>query len=140
MRKTGGRFSDERCTQRRVYAACMGTVRILRVYEDPEPGEYRVLVDRLWPRGVKKDRVDAWLKDVAPSVEVRTAFDHVAERFETFVGDYTAELENNPAVDELRRLIAEHDAVALLYGAKDPLQNQAAVLLGFLNSGPATLD
>ncbi|MGA7206457.1 MAG: DUF488 family protein [Specibacter sp.] len=118
----------------------MGTVRILRVYEDPQPGEYRVLVDRLWSRGVKKDRVDVWLKDVAPSAGVRTAFDHVAERFEAFVRDYTAELENNPAVGELRDIVAGHEKVVLLYGAKDTVQNQAAVLLGFLNSGPATLD
>lgn len=113
----------------------MGTIRILRVYEEPEPGEHRVLVDRLWPRGVKKEQVDLWLKDVAPSAEVRNAFDHVPERFEAFVRDYTAELKSNPAIQELRNVAADHERVVLLYGAKDHAQNQAAVLLGFLNHG-----
>lgn len=112
----------------------MGTLRILRVYEEPEPGEYRVLVDRLWPRGVKKDKIDVWLKDVAPSAEVRNAFGHVPERFEAFVRDYTAELKDNAAVAELRQVIQDHERVVLLYGAKDSKENQAAVLLDFLNS------
>ena len=111
----------------------MGTVRILRVYEKPEPGEYRVLVDRLWPRGVKKTTIDLWLKDIAPSTEVRNAFGHVPEHFSSFVRDYTAELEVNPALEQLRGIIDCHEQVVLLYGAKDPAQNQAAVLLAFLN-------
>lgn len=111
----------------------MGTVRILRVYEEPEPGEFRVLVDRLWPRGIKKDKIDLWLKEVAPSAEVRNAFGHVAEHFETFERDYTAELHANPAVTELREVIKGHEQVVLLYGAKDHEQNQATVLLSFLN-------
>ena len=112
----------------------MGTLLILRVYEEPEPGEDRVLVDRLWPRGISKAKVDLWLKEVGPSTEVRNAFGHVAEHFETFVRDYTAELESNQAVVQLRELIAEHKNVVLLYGAKDHEQNQAAVLLDFLNT------
>ncbi|MFQ4149112.1 DUF488 family protein [Arthrobacter sp. LAPM80] len=112
----------------------MGTVRILRVYEEPDPGEFRVLVDRLWPRGVSKDRIDRWLKDVAPSAEVRNAFGHVPEHFEAFVRDYTAELKANAAVDQLRVLAASHEKVVLLYGARDHQQNQAAVLLDFLQS------
>ncbi len=112
----------------------MGTLRILRVYEEPEPGEYRILVDRLWPRGISKAAIDLWLKEVGPSTEVRNAFDHVAGRFETFVRDYTAELECNPAVAQLQELIAKHKNVVLLYGAKDHEQNQAAVLLDFLNT------
>ena len=111
----------------------MGTVRILRVYEEPDPGEYRVLVDRLWPRGIKKDKIDLWLKDVAPSTEVRNAFGHVAENFTAFQRDYTAELKENPAVPELRQVMQENEKVVLLYGAKDHEQNQAAVLLDFLN-------
>ncbi len=112
----------------------MGTIRILRVYEDPEPGEYRVLVDRLWPRGVKKDKVDVWLKEAGPSTEVRNAFGHVPEHFDAFVRDYMAELKHNPAVQELRQIIKDHERVVLLYGAKDHEENQAAVLLDFLNS------
>lgn len=116
----------------RDYAADMGTVRILRVYEEPEAGEYRVLVDRLWPRGIKKDTIDLWLKDVGPSKEVRQAFDHVPERFDAFVHQYTAELVKNCAVAQLREVMAEHKKVVLLYGAKDHHENQAAVLLDFL--------
>lgn len=112
----------------------MSTVRILRVYEPSEPGEYRVLVDRLWPRGIAKDNVDLWLKDVAPSNEVRHAFDHQTERFLAFQQDYRAELAANDAVETLQGIIAAHARTALLYGAKDPLMNQAAVLLEFLNA------
>lgn len=111
----------------------MGTVRILRVYEVPEAGEYRVLVDRLWPRGISKDKVELWLKEIGPSTEVRNAFGHQPENFAAFVRDYTAELEHNPAVTQLRDIIKENTQVVLLYGAKDPAQNQAAVLLDFLN-------
>ncbi|AIY00654.1 hypothetical protein ART_1055 [Arthrobacter sp. PAMC 25486] len=112
----------------------MGTLRILRVYEEPEPGEYRVLVDRLWPRGVTKDKIDLWLKEAGPSTEVRHAFGHKEENFKAFVRDYTAELQDNPAVAQLRETIAAHDHVVLLYGAKDHHENQAAVLLDFLNA------
>ncbi len=117
---------------RRDYDADMGTVRILRVYEEPEPGEYRVLVDRLWPRGIKKDKIDIWLKEAGPSTEVRNAFGHQPEHFDAFVRDYTAELAHNPAVAQLRELIAEHDKVVLLYSARDHEENQAAVLHNFL--------
>ena len=108
-------------------------MRILRVYEEPGPDEYRILVDRLWPRGIRKDRVDVWLKDAGPSTEVRNAFGHVPEHFAAFVKDYRAELATNPAVDEIRALAKEHEKVVLLYSAKDHRQNQAAVLLDFLN-------
>ncbi len=111
----------------------MGTMRILRVYEEPKPDEYRILVDRLWPRGIKKDRVDVWLKEAGPSTEVRNAFNHQPEHFATFVKDYRAELAKNPAVDRIRQLAAGHGKVVLLYSAKDHQQNQAAVLLDFLN-------
>lgn len=114
----------------------MGTARILRVYEESEPGEYRVLVDRLWPRGISKDKVDLWLQEVAPSAAVRNAFGHRPENFEVFVHDYTAELGRNPAVAQLRDIMQEYAHVVLLFGAKDPMQNQAAVLLDFLNSTP----
>lgn len=112
----------------------MGAIRILRVYEEPDPGEYRVLVDRLWPRGIKKDKVDVWLKGAGPSTEVRNAFGHIPEHFEAFVRDYTEELKHNSAVEELRQIIASHERVVLLYGAKDHKENQAAVLLDFLSA------
>lgn len=124
----------------RGYDADMGTMRILRVYEDPEPDEYRILVDRLWPRGIKKDRVDVWLKEAGPSTEVRNAFNHQPERFATFVEDYRAELAGNPAVEQIRVLSGEHAKVVLLYSARDHHQNQAQVLLDYLNGVDTELD
>ncbi|PRX90744.1 DUF488 domain-containing protein [Allonocardiopsis opalescens] len=108
---------------------------IKRVYDEPDSGDgFRVLVDRLWPRGLSKDRaaLDLWLKDVAPSPELRTWFGHRADRFAEFAERYTAELDRNPAVDRLREAARAHPAVTLLYGAKDPEVNHAAVLARFL--------
>jgi uncharacterized protein YeaO (DUF488 family) len=106
-----------------------------RIYDDPDPADgYRVLVDRLWPRGVSKDRaaLDLWLKDAAPSPELRTWFDHRADRFAEFAGRYTAELETNPAAGELRALLRAKPTVTLLYGARSAEVNHAVVLAGFL--------
>jgi uncharacterized protein YeaO (DUF488 family) len=80
---------------------------VKRVYEDPSLDDgYRVLVDRLWPRGVSKERaqLDEWLKEVAPSTELRQWFNHEAPRFEEFAARYDAELEQNPAVERLRAI------------------------------------
>jgi uncharacterized protein YeaO (DUF488 family) len=94
----------------------------------------RVLVDRLWPRGVSKDRagLDLWLKEIAPSPPLRTEFGHMQERFAEFRTAYRAELEQNPAVDTLRELARKHPRVTLLYAARDPEVNHAKVLLEFL--------
>jgi uncharacterized protein YeaO (DUF488 family) len=107
------------------------TLRTKRIYEDPEPADgYRVLVDRLWPRGMSKDRValDRWLKEVAPSPELRTWFDHRADRFAEFARRYTTELDANPAVLELRAMLRDQPTVTLLYGARDAEINHAVVL------------
>lgn len=106
-------------------------VSIARIYDEPSGDDgFRVLVDRLWPRGLKKAdvHVDVWLKDVGPSDELRGWFGHEPERWEEFARRYRAELEDNPAFAELRSLVAEHPAVTLLYGAKDTEHNQAVVL------------
>ncbi|WP_426996030.1 DUF488 domain-containing protein [Pseudarthrobacter sp. N5] len=110
-------------------------VVIKRIYEDPADDDgCRVLVDRLWPRGVSKERarLDLWLKEVAPSPPLRTEFAHMQERFADFRQHYEAELENNPAVETLRELIAANGRVSLLYGARDPEINHARVLLEFI--------
>ncbi len=102
-----------------------------RVYADPTPDDgYRVLVDRLWPRGLSKERapVDRWLKDVAPSTGLRTWFHHDRALFDEFAARYRAELDQNPAVDELRSIVAVHPVVTLLYGSQDEQDNQAVVL------------
>ena len=108
--------------------------RIKRVYEPPSPedGE-RILVDRLWPRGPKKAeaRIDRWMKEVAPSAALRTWFGHKPERFAEFRQRYAAEIAGNPALAELRKL-GRGRVVTLLYGARDPEQNQAVVLLELL--------
>jgi uncharacterized protein YeaO (DUF488 family) len=105
--------------------------RIKRIYDEPEPGDgFRVLVDRLWPRGVSKERarLDLWLKDVAPSTELRTWYHAHSGSFDEFAERYRAEVRTNPAVDELRGLAATHDTVTLLYGVRDPEHNHARVL------------
>ena len=111
------------------------TVSIARVYEPfAEQDGYRVLVDRLWPRGMTHERahLDDWLKAVAPSPELRTWFGHRAVRFEEFATRYRAELDGNPAVDVLRAAISAHARVTLLYGAHDPKVNHAVVLRDYL--------
>jgi uncharacterized protein YeaO (DUF488 family) len=104
-------------------------IRLKRVYEAPAKADgTRVLVDRLWPRGLSKAeaKVDVWLRDVAPSAPLRKWFGHKPERFGEFAKRYRVELKDNPALDQLRDL-ARHE-VTLVYGAKDETHNQARVL------------
>jgi uncharacterized protein YeaO (DUF488 family) len=108
---------------------------IKRIYDEPSDDDgCRVLVDRLWPRGVTKERaeLDLWLKDVAPSPPLRKEFAHKKERFEDFRRKYQQELDSNPAVGELLELAADHPRVTLLYGARDAEVNHARVLLDFI--------
>jgi uncharacterized protein YeaO (DUF488 family) len=108
--------------------------RIKRVYDEPTPDDgYRVLVDRLWPRGITKERAaaDVWLKDAAPSPSLRVEWHHAPDdRWAEFADRYRAELDDNPAVDEL--LVLDHPVVTLLFAAHDPEQNHAAVLRDYL--------
>ena len=109
------------------------TFRIKRVYEKPASTDgMRVLVDRLWPRGLKKTdaKIDLWMKEVAPSTELRKWFGHEPERFPEFKRRYRKEL-SKEAFAELRKL-GRGKTVTLLYGARDPEMNQAAVLLEIL--------
>lgn len=113
----------------------LSTVRIKRIYDPPEDSDgYRVLVDRLWPRGVSKERaqLDEWLKDIAPSSELRRWFDHKPERFAEFQARYEEELRQNPEIATLRAIIDSHSQVTLLYAAHDPAINQAIILLNYL--------
>jgi uncharacterized protein YeaO (DUF488 family) len=108
--------------------------QIKRVYEPARPADgTRVLVDRLWPRGVSKSKakLDHWMKEVAPSPALRTQFNHRPERFADFRKRYREELAANPAVGELRKL-GKKRRVTLLYGARDPKINHAVVLLAAL--------
>lgn len=106
-------------------------VTIKRVYETPSKSDgYRVLVDRLWPRGLTKEAaaVDLWLKEIAPSAELRTWFGHDPAKFKEFTVRYKAELATNPAVKQLQELASGHPKLTLVYGAKDETANQAVVL------------
>lgn len=109
----------------------MKSIKIKRIYDNPSADDgYRVLVDRLWPRGIsKKDaNLDEWDKEIAPSTELRKWFDHKAERFEEFGRLYREEL--MAKTEELNRLktLAKKEGITLLYGAKDPAINHAVVL------------
>jgi len=107
-------------------------LRIKRVYDAAEPADgFRVLVDRLWPRGLTREAaaLDLWLKDVAPSTELRRWWDHDPARMDEFAKRYRAELDGSPAGAELRDAIRSHDVVTLLYAARDPSVNHARILL-----------
>lgn len=113
----------------------MGTVKIKRIYDPVEPTDgKRILVDRLWPRGMKKEsaHLDEWLKDVAPSTKLRKWFHHDAGEWDEFVARYTDELSQNPAVKELTDITHNNKIVTLLYGAHDTEHNHALVLLQFI--------
>lgn len=113
----------------------MRSIKIKRVYEIPEATDgYRVLVDRLWPRGLKKEiaALDEWNKDVAPSTELRKWFDHKPENFLRFEKLYTLELKHKKV--ELKRLqtTANKQCLTLLYAARDEKINHATILLKVL--------
>ena len=111
--------------------------QIKRVYDEPsEQDGTRVLVDRLWPRGLTKDdaALDLWAKDLAPSTDLRKWFNHDPDRFKQFTERYRRELsENRSAVDAFLAQIDRRKRLTLLYAAKDPGINHAVVLKDFLD-------
>jgi len=114
-------------------------VRTKRVYDPKAAGDgTRILVARLWARGLTKAEValDLWLKDVAPSTELRRWFAHRPDRWGDFSRRYILELQSSPAVGRLRSL-ARAGSVTLLYAARDRDRNEAAVLAAFLNDEPS---
>jgi len=113
-------------------------IHIARVYEPPAKRDgRRVLVDRLWPRGLKKHaaQVDEWMKDVAPSNELRKWFAHQPQRWAGFQQRYRAELAKKKyLIASLRALERKHGTLTLLFGAKDEQHNQAVVLRDLLKA------
>jgi uncharacterized protein YeaO (DUF488 family) len=112
-------------------------IRVARVYDEPEPDEgQRVLVDRLWPRGFRKDdpRVGTWCKDVAPSNELRDWYNHQPDRFDEFAVRYNEELHGSEALDELREL-TKRGVVTLVTATRDVDVSHAAVLAALLKVG-----
>lgn len=113
----------------------MSQIRLKRAYDAPDPADgVRILVERLWPRGVRKEALalDHWLKDIAPSAAVRKWYGHEPDKWPEFQQRYRAELDANPeAVAELRRLCAA-GPVTFVYAARDELRNSATVLRAYL--------
>lgn len=112
-------------------------LNIKRIYDEALASDgYRILVDRLWPRGLSKDkaRVDCWLKEIGPSTALRKWFNHDPALFNEFVARYQAELDGSPAFATLRQLVKEHDTVTLLYAAHDTEHNNAVVLRQLLGT------
>ncbi len=114
----------------------MTRISMQRVYAAAAPGEgVRILVDRLWPRGLSKDKaaVQHWLREVAPSDALRHWFAHDPARWDEFRRRYFAELDAQPeAVRELRGVLDRHPHVTLLYAARDEAHNNAVALLSYL--------
>jgi uncharacterized protein YeaO (DUF488 family) len=109
-------------------------IRVARVYDEPGPEDgKRILVDRVWPRGFRKDdpRVGIWLKDVAPSNELRRWYNHQPDRFDEFASRYEKELRGSEAFAELRKL-TNRGAVTLVTATRDLEGSQAAVLAKLL--------
>jgi uncharacterized protein YeaO (DUF488 family) len=115
------------------------TIKIKRVYEPPNVGDgERILVDRLWPRGVskKKAQLNLWLKDIAPSTELRVWFGHDPDKWRGFRQRYKNELRNNKDLVKIITEKAKAGTVTLIYAARDEQHNEAAVLKEFLEAAP----
>ena len=121
-------------------------VLVRRVYDDPASADgVRVLVDRIWPRGLRKDaaRLDGWEKDVAPSAELRVWYGHDPAKFEEFRRRYLAELDgpaHSAALGRLRALARHHKPLILLTATKDASHSQAAVLAQLLQPPAETAE
>lgn len=110
-------------------------VQLKRAYDPPSPRDgTRILVDRLWPRGVKKAkaRIDLWLKDAAPSTALRQWFGHDPARWNEFRRRYRAELKHQPEAMAQLRTLARQGRITIVFGARDERRNQAVVLRSLL--------
>lgn len=115
----------------------MELILLKRAYEPPEPSDgFRILVDRLWPRGVSKSsaQIDFWLKDIAPSPTLRKWFDHDPLKWAEFRERYFLELRRNPEAVEALAAQVRRGVVTLVYGAKDSEHNQAVALKEYLGN------
>jgi uncharacterized protein YeaO (DUF488 family) len=110
-------------------------IKIKRVYEQPDEDDgMRILVDRLWPRGLTKEKanVDLWLKEIAPSTELRKWFRHDPNKWRGFRGRYETELRHKEDLVEFLRQKVKKEKITLIYGARDQKRNEALVLKQFL--------
>lgn len=118
-------------------AAATHTIRVKRIYEEPAKNDgFRVLVDRLWPRGISKDKahIDLWFKDIAPSSELRKRYHHDDEKWPEFKKAYFRELKEKE--DQINELFdkAGKQTITLLYAAKNEERNNAVALMEYLQS------
>jgi uncharacterized protein YeaO (DUF488 family) len=116
----------------------MSGIRVKRAHDPPVADDgARVLVDRLWPRGLKRDdaKIDFWLKDVAPSTDLRRWFAHDPARWPGFQDRYRAELAGNAALHELLAMVKQGRRVTLLFGARNAERNNAVVLRALCGRG-----
>ena len=112
------------------------SVSIKRVYALPEKSDgFRVLIDRLWPRGLSKEKakVDLWLKEIAPSTELRKWFNHEPEKWKQFEKKYRDEIKKNPEALQVLKSKMKEGKLTLVYGAKEERYNDAVVLQNLLN-------
>jgi len=110
-------------------------IQIKRIYEpSAESDGTRILVDRLWPRGVKKEtaHIDKWLKDIAPSTDLRKWFHQDTSQWDEFRAKYLLELKQNKALKDLQDIIKNNETVTLLFSVRDVEQNHALILKQFL--------
>jgi uncharacterized protein YeaO (DUF488 family) len=113
------------------------TILVKRIYDPASKSDgCRILVDRLWPRGMKKEdaHIDKWMKDIAPSTALRKWFDHDADKWEQFRKKYYAELDRSAAHEELLAFISECKTVTFLFSSKEEKYNHAHALQQFINS------
>jgi len=111
-------------------------IKLKRIYEKAEASDgYRILVDRLWPRGVSKEKakLDLWFKDIAPSTELRKWFGHDPKKWPEFQKKYTAEIVANKEIfNQLKKIVKKEKQLTLLYAAKDEEHNEAVSIKDLL--------
>lgn len=110
-------------------------IHLKRIYEPFGPSDgYRVLVERLWPRGISKSRalIDLWLKEISPSPGLRTWYNHDQTKWDEFQERYRAEIRQNPALETITRVLQENPTITFVFAARDEEHNSAWVLKRFL--------
>lgn len=117
----------------------MSEIKLVRIYDHEQPEGYRILVDRLWPRGISKVRanLDYWAKEIAPTNQLRKWFNHVDAKYPEFKISYDKQLDANPDTAAFLTLVKKQLAkgdVLFLYGAKNEKHNQAVVLKDYFNN------
>lgn len=113
------------------------TIKVKRIYDEPKKSDgFRILVDRLWPRGIKKEQaaIDLWLKEIAPSDVLRKWFDHDPKKWPAFQKRYAKELTAKPECVDIIKKAAKQKTVTLLFGTKEVEHNNAIALRHFIES------